>query len=56
MNGFELLDLYTQRNHIFAPMLAWVKLEMFSFKQQSSQYAFKSKLYVKALKAAFEEL
>lgn len=46
----------TQRNHIFAAMLAWIKLEILSFKNQSNHYGFKSKLYVKAIKAAFDEL
>lgn len=46
----------TQRNHIFAAMLAWIKLEILSFKNQSNHYGFKSKLYVKAIRAAFEEL
>jgi hypothetical protein len=46
----------TQRNHIFAAMLAWIKLEILSFKNQSNHYGFKTKLYVKALKAAFDEL
>lgn len=46
----------TQRNHIFATMLAWIKLEILSLKNQSTHYAFKTKLYVKALKTAFEEL
>ena len=46
----------TQRNHIFAAMLAWIKLEILSFKNQSNHYGFKSKLYVKAIRAAFDEL
>ena len=46
----------TQRNHIFAAMLAWIKLEILSLKNQSNHYGFKTKLYVKALRAAFDEL
>jgi DDE superfamily endonuclease len=46
----------TQRNHIFAAMLAWIKLEILSFKDQSNHYGFKTKLYVKAIRAAFDEL
>jgi len=46
----------TQRNHIFAAMLAWIKLEILSLKNQSNHYGFKTKLYVKALKAAFDQL
>lgn len=49
---FEL----TQRNHIFASMLAWIKLEILSLKNQSNHYGFKTKLYVKAIRAAFDEL
>jgi hypothetical protein len=46
----------TQKNHIFAAMLAWIKLEILSFKNQCTHYGFKTKLYVKAIKAAFDEL
>jgi hypothetical protein len=46
----------SQANHIFAAMLAWIKLELLSHKEQMNHYAFKSKLYLKALKAAFNEL
>ena len=46
----------TQSNHIFAAMLAWIKLEILSCKEHMTHYAFKSKLYFKALKAAFCEL
>lgn len=46
----------SQRNHIFASMLAWIKLEVLSLKNQSNHYGFKAKLYVKAIQAAFCEL
>jgi hypothetical protein len=46
----------SQSNHIFAAMLAWIKLEILSRKEQMNHYAFKSKLYLKALKTAFAEL
>jgi len=46
----------TQSNHIFAAMIAWVKLELLSLKEQSNHFALKSKLYMKALQAAHEEL
>ena len=46
----------SQSNHIFAAMLAWMKLEILSAKEQMTHYGFKSKLYFKALKAAFLEL
>jgi hypothetical protein len=46
----------TQKNHVFAAMLAWIKLEVLSWKHQSNHYGFKTKLYVKAIRAAFCEL
>jgi DDE superfamily endonuclease len=46
----------SQKNHIFASMLAWIKLEILSLKNQSNHYGFKTKLYVKAIQAAFCEL
>jgi DDE superfamily endonuclease len=46
----------SQKNHIFASMLAWIKLEILSLKHQSNHYGFKAKLYVKAIRAAFCEL
>lgn len=46
----------SQKNHVFASMLAWIKLEVLSLKNQSNHYGFKTKLYVKALRAAFCEL
>ena len=46
----------TQKNHIYASMLAWIKLEILSLKNQRTHYGFKTKLYVKALRIAFDEL
>ena len=46
----------TQSNHVFAAMIAWTKMELLSIKEQSSHAALKAKLYVKALKAAYEEM
>lgn len=46
----------TQRNHIFAAMLAWINLEVLSLKEQRTHYGFKTKLYVKALRTAFHAL
>lgn len=46
----------TQANHVFACMIAWVKLEMLSIREQSNHFALKARLYVKALQAAYEEL
>lgn len=46
----------SQSNHVFAAMIAWTKLELLSLKEQTNHFALKSRLYVKALRAAFEEL
>ena len=46
----------TQSNHVFAAMIAWTKMELLRIKEQSNHASLKTKLYVKALKAAFEEL
>lgn len=46
----------TQANHIFASMVAWVKLEFLSKKQQQNHYAFKAQLYVGAIQTAFCQL
>jgi len=46
----------TQSNHVFAAMIAWTKMELLRIKEQSNHSALKTKLYVKALKAAYEEL
>jgi hypothetical protein len=46
----------TQSNHIFASMIAWCKLELLKLKENSNHFALKSRLYLKAVKAAFEEL
>jgi len=46
----------SQSNHVFAAMIAWTKLEVLSIKEQSNHFALKTKLYVKALRSAFDEL
>ncbi len=46
----------SQCNHIFAAMVAVVKLECLKLTHQTNHFALKSKLYLKALKAAFDEL
>lgn len=45
-----------QCNHIFAAMVAVTKLECLKLTQQTNHFALKSKLYLKAIKAAFAEL
>ena len=46
----------TQSNHLFASILAYVKLEQLKFTNQMNHFAMKSKLYLAAIKAAFKEL
>lgn len=46
----------TQSNHIFASMIAFCKLEILKVKEHQNHFALKSRLYLKAIKAAFSEL
>jgi len=46
----------TQSNHVFATMIAWIKLEMLSKIKQTNHFALKAKLHVKAIKVSFGEL
>jgi len=46
----------TQSNHIFASIMAYVKLEKLKFANQLNHFAMKSKIYLAANKAAFKEL
>jgi len=46
----------TQANHIFASMIAFCKLEVLKLKEKQNHFAVKSRLYLKAIKAAFAEL
>ena len=46
----------TQSNHLFASILAYVKLEKLKFANQLNHFAMKSKIYLAANKAAFNEL
>jgi hypothetical protein len=46
----------TQKNHIFAVMLAWIKLNRLSISLQVTHYGLKIKLYVKAIQASMKEL
>ena len=46
----------TQSNHIFASMIAFCKLEILKIKENQNHFALKSRLYLKAIKAAFSEL
>ena len=46
----------TQRNHIFAAMLAFVKLEQLKLQTSLNHFALKHRLYIKALQACLREL
>ena len=46
----------TQQNHLFASILAYVKLEKLKSVKRMNHFALKSKLYLAAIKAAFKEL
>ena len=46
----------TQSNHIFASIIAYVKLEKLKFSSNLNHFAMKSKIYLAANKAAFNEL
>lgn len=46
----------SQCNHVFAAMIAWTKLELLSVKEQTNHFALKTKMYVKALRAAYQEV
>lgn len=46
----------TQQNHLFASILAYVKLETYKFASKLNHFAMKSKVYIAAIKAAFKEL
>ncbi len=46
----------TQRNHLFASVCAYVKLEALKIKTGVGHFTIKSKIYLSALKAAYAEL
>jgi len=46
----------TQTNHFFSALYAFIKLEVLTMKTSLNHFALKSKIYVSALKIAFEEL
>lgn len=46
----------TQSNHIFASIIAYIKLEKLKMVNEMNHFAMKTKLYLSALKAAFKEL
>ena len=46
----------SQSNHVFAALVAYVKLEKLRFATTTNHFAFKTRLYLSALKAAFDRL
>lgn len=46
----------TQCTHIFASIIAYIKLERYKFSIKLNHFALKGKLYINAVKAAFKEL
>lgn len=46
----------TQSNHIFAAMCAYIKLEMLKVSTNTNHFALKSKLYLRAVRTAFDAL
>ena len=46
----------TQANHLFASVLAYIKLERLKFAHRLNHFALKSRIYIQAAKAAFQEL
>lgn len=46
----------TQKNHFFASLCGYVKLEMFKFSGKLNHFALKAKIYISALRSAFSEL
>jgi hypothetical protein len=46
----------TQSNHLFAALCAYIKLEMLKVTTKTNHFALKSKLYLRALRTAFDTL
>lgn len=46
----------TQSNHFFAALCSYIKLEILKVKTKSNHFALKSKLYMQALRTAFDAL
>ena len=46
----------TQRNHLFASLCAYIKLESLKIETKLSHFALKRKIYQSALRSAYEEL
>ena len=46
----------TKSNHLFASILAYIKLEKLRFASKLNYFALKTKIHQQALEAAFKEL
>ena len=46
----------TQRTHIFASIISYIKLERYKFSTKLNHFALKGRLYLNAIKSAFKEL
>lgn len=46
----------TQSNHVFASLCSFIKLEMLKVKTKTNHFALKSKLYLQAVRTAFDAL
>jgi hypothetical protein len=46
----------TQRNHLFASLCAYIKLESLKIETKLNHFALKSKIYMSALRSAYDEL
>jgi len=56
LGGAPVRTVKTQNNHIFAALYAVFKLECLKIKHRVNHFALRSKIYLNALKAAFQEL
>ncbi|MDR1477752.1 MAG: IS701 family transposase, partial [Planctomycetaceae bacterium] len=46
----------TQSNHLFASLVVYVKLEKLKFAHKLNHFALKAKIYLAAIKAAWNEI
>lgn len=56
LGGAPVRTIKTQNNHIFASLYAVFKLECLKIKHRLNHFALRSKIYLNALKSAFQEL
>lgn len=48
--------IFTQANHLFASLCAYIKLERLKIVNEMNHFALKQKLYINAIQAAFDQL